>query len=55
MVKQVTDMAGNKVNKYRKIGSSLYEFCVESDAYICCFTSAGKTKAQLISAYEINY
>ena len=55
MSKQVLDIAGNKTDKYRKIGSSLFEYDASSNAYICCYTCAGKTKAQLIAAYEAGY
>lgn len=55
MSKQVLDTAGNKTDKYRKIGSSLFEYDVSNNAYICCFTSAGKTKAQLMAAFESGY
>ena len=55
MSKQVLDIAGNKTDKYRKEGSSLFEYNLEANAYVCCYTGAGKTKGQLIAAYESQY
>lgn len=52
MCKQVLDVSGNKINQYRKIGSSLLVYTIELDAYVCCYTCAGKNKNQLIAAYE---
>lgn len=40
---------------YRKQGNSLYKFDKKSNAYICVYTRACRTKAQLIAEYESNW
>lgn len=50
---KVKDNTGNYVDKYRFVNGSLFEYCINSNAYVHCFTGfKNKTINSAIKYYE---